>query len=429
MKDYEARRERKEPVKKALKDSSLKALRADGGRQVIWDSLMPGMAVRVSAKGKRSFYAVKRRAGAAQPSWVLLGEYPIMSLSEAREAAREAIIALTHGQHPKTLAEEKRQAAETEAAEAAKSTFAAVAAQFARQYLPRIKSAKLYEGYLRRADVVTALGARPLADIKRKEIIALIDRIVARSGPATARQALSVLRKLFNWALSRDLVEANPAAGINVADVIGKAEARDRLLSDTELAVIWPAIPAIGEPFATIYKLLLLTGARLREIAEAKWADFEEQGETLLIPAERAKGGEAMLIPLPPSAVVLLRAVSKFTGPYIFTTTAGRAPVQTFSRAKRQIDAAIAASGATMPSWVQHDFRRCVRSGLGRLGVPRVVAELCLGHKQKGIEEIYDRHSYFDEKRAALRKWEAHLMSLVSSPPAGDVVVPLRARA
>src|SRR5579864_4681518 len=103
MKNYAAR-------KIALTDRSLKALKPDpeGARQTVWDALMPGLAVRVSALGKRSFYAVKRRAGETQPTWVLLGAYPVMTLGEAREAAREALTALMAGEHPKKLAEEKR---------------------------------------------------------------------------------------------------------------------------------------------------------------------------------------------------------------------------------------------------------------------------------------------------------------------------------
>ena len=135
MKNYAAR-------KIALTDRSLQALKPapDGARQTVWDAMMPGLAVRVSGLGKRSFYAVKRRAGDVQPTWALLGVYPIMTLGEAREAARQALTALMAGQHPKTLAEEKRKVIEAAAREAEANTFAAVANAFARQYLPRIKS-------------------------------------------------------------------------------------------------------------------------------------------------------------------------------------------------------------------------------------------------------------------------------------------------
>ena len=423
MKNYAAR-------KIALTDRSLKALKPDpkGARQTVWDAIMPGLAVRISALGKRSFYAVKRRKGDTTPTWVLLGAYPVMTLGEAREAARQALGTLMAGQNPKSLAETKRRAAEAAAREAETNTFAAVANAFARQYLPRIKSAKLYEAYLR-DKLIPALGTRPVAEIKRREIIGLLERVAAESGNSTAHQTLAVLRKVMNWALSRDLpgYESNPASAVPVGDVLGKKQSRDRLLSDAELAAIWPAIDAVGAPIATVYRLLLLTGARLREIAEAKWEDLDLAAATLTVPAERSKTGDALLIPLSPQAVELFREMPRLVGPYIFSTTGGRAPVQTFSRAKSKLDSAVA---KPIPAFVTHDFRRCVRSGLGRLGVPSVVAELCLGHKQRGIIGVYDRHSYFDEKRDALRKWEAHLLKIVAPEPepAGDTVVLMRAR-
>ena len=114
----------------ALTDRSLQALRpaADGKRYTVWDGIMPGLAVLVSAKGKRTFYAVRRRAGDAQPTWAMIGAYPLTTLSEARVAAREALSALMAGQSPSALAEGKRRIAEAAAREAAAGTFAAVAA-------------------------------------------------------------------------------------------------------------------------------------------------------------------------------------------------------------------------------------------------------------------------------------------------------------
>jgi integrase len=239
------------------------------------------------------------------------------------------------------------------------------------------------------------------------------------------------LRKCLNWALSRDIpgYEANPAAAINANDVVGKSKARDRLLSDSELATVWRAISGVSEPFSSVYKILLFTGARREEIAAARWEDFDEDNATLTVPAARSKVGDAMLIPLPPAAVELIKALPRFSGSYIFSTSAGQTPITAFSHAKAQLDRAIATTGATIPPFVLHDFRRCVRSGLGRLGVATVTAELCLGHRQPGIVGVYDRHSYFSEKRDALRKWEAHLLAIVAPPPAdGGKVVPMRAR-
>ena len=241
-----------------------------------------------------------------------------------------------------------------------------------------------------------------------------------------------MLRKCLNWALARDLIESNPASGVKVDDVIGTPKSRDRLLTDAELTAIWNAIPAVGAPWSTIHKLLLLTGLRLNEIAGARWEHLDLKAATLTIPTEDAKTGAAMLVPLPPLAIELFAAMPRFSGPYIFSTSGGQRPVQHPSAAKRRLDAALAAQGVDMPAYIVHDFRRCVRSGLGRLGVPTVVAELCLGHKQAGIVGIYDRFGYANEKREALERWQAHLIGIVSPPDEGGKVVALpvaRARA
>jgi integrase len=418
--------------KVALTDRSLKALKPApaGRRAVVWDALMPGLAVRVTDKGKRSFYAVKRRVGHPQPTWVLLGAYPVTTLAEARAAAREALGALMAGDDPAALAEAKRRAAEEAERQRGAGTFRVIAERFIADYLPHIRSCDVYARRIR-DKLIPALGDKPIGEIRRRDVIVLLEKIAAESGKAAAEGALAVLRKLLNWALARDLpgFESNPAAAVKPAEIIGKSKARDRLLSDAELAAVWHATDAVNKPFATVYKLLLLTGARREEIAAARWGDFDEANATLTVPAERAKNGEAMLIPLPPLAVRLIAETPRFVGPHIFTSTGGRAPIGAFSQAKAQLDAALSAEGRDVPPFVIHDFRRAVRSGLGRLGVPPVVAELVLGHRQSGIVGVYDRHSYFEEKRAALAAWESRLLAIVAPvPPSGAEVVPLRAR-
>jgi integrase len=418
--------------KVALTDRSLRALRAapDGRRQTIWDSLMPGMVVRVSALGKRSFYAVRRPAGAPQPVWHLLGVYPVMGLGEARTAAREALSALMAGRHPKRLAEEKRQAAEATAREAEASTFRTIAAEFERKQLPEMAaaSARMYKSYLDR-ELIPVLGAKQIAAIQRRDVIALVGGIAERSGKSAAIGTLSVLRRCLNWAMDLDYIESNPAATIRLKSVIGTPpEARSRLLSDDELAAVWRAIPEVAAPFDTIYKLLLLLGLRLNEVAATRWDDVDLDAATLTISASRSKTGEAMLVPLPPTAVELFAAMPRFSGPFVFSTDGGRKHVQHPSAAKRRLDGALAAQGVAMPPYVIHDFRRAVRSGLGRLGVPTVVAELVLGHRQPGVVGVYDRHSYLAEKRDALMKWEKHLLTAVApAPDAGGNVFALRA--
>jgi integrase len=413
----------------ALTDRSLKAMKVapDGRRQVVWDAMMPGLCVRISGRGKRSFFAVRRRAGDAQPTWVLLGQYPIVSLAEAREAARGAIGSLIAGRHPTGA----REAAAAAAREAEETTFAKVAAAFAAKHFPEVapSSARMYQSYLDR-QLIPALGGKQVAAITRRDVIRLVEDVAASSGKASAIGCVGVLRKCLSWAMARDIVAANIATGVRLGELIGASKSRDRLLSDAELAAIWSAIPMVGDPWATVYRLLLLTGLRLNEVATARWENLDLDAGSLLIPSEDSKNSEAQLVPLPPLAVELLTAIPRFSGPYIFSTCAGRRPVQSASAAKRRLDSALTMQGVELPAFRVHDYRRVVRSGLGRLGVPTVVAELVLGHRQRGVAAVYDRHSYLDEKRAALTRWQQHLLSIIApAPDGGGKVVALPARA
>lgn len=430
----ETRRPKSPPRKVALTDRSMKALKPNGARQTVWDSLMPGMAVRVSALGQRSFYAIKTAQGAATATWHLLGIYPVMTLAEAREAAREAIKAISAGEHPKALAAAKREVAAADAREAETHRFGKVADRWlrfteGRDDAPRASSMRMYRSYLDRW-LRPALDEKPVPAITRRDVIGVVEAVRDGSGNASARGAMALLGSILNWALDQGIpgYVASPAAGLRAKNLIGGTAPRERTLKDTEIAAVWRATEAVGAPFATIYRLLLLLGLRRAEIAEARWDELGLEAGTLEIPGTRTKNGEALLVPLPPEALRLFAAVPRFAGPFVFSTSAGRKPVAFFSAAKDRLDRALADQGADLAEFNIHDFRRVVRSGLSRLGIANVVAEAVLGHKRKGIEGTYDKWAYETEKRAALEKWQAHLLAIVTPPP-GNNVVPLRERA
>jgi integrase len=426
-----------------LTDRSLLALRpaADGHRQTIWDSLMPGMAVRVSGKGKRSFYAVRRRAGQANPSWILLGAYPVMTLAEARARAREALGALIAGDDPAALAEARRREREEAERRSKAGTFAPVAERFIAGHLPRLRTRRVYEALIRR-ELIPALGDRPIGEIRPRDIVAMLEAIVARGVPQAgrvrlasggehaARHALAALRKIFAWALSRDVegLEANPCARVKADDLFGGAvRARDRVLNPAELRAVWRAAEAEGYPFGDLVRALLLTGQRLREIGNARWSEVGEAA--LAIPAARMKNKEAHSLPLTDRMRALLDGLPRFgDGDFLFTTTTGRLPIGGFSRAKRRLDVKIAEGGDTIAHWRLHDLRRSARTGMAKAGILPFIAELVIGHRQSGVHAVYDLHTYDAEKRAALEKWEARLMEIVAPEPEPGpaVVVPLR---
>lgn len=424
--------------KVALTDKSLKALKPApiGKRTVIWDAMMPGLVVRVTDKGRRSFAVVHRLPGAYSPTWTTLGEYPVLTLAEAREQARQALATIAAGKLPKAEAEARRAAEREEARRQSAKTFAAVAELFIAKHVPTLRTARAVEAMIRR-ELIPVLGEKPIGEVRRRDIIELIEAIVARGdrqkgrmrpksgGRYAARHAFAALSKLFNWAVSRDIegLDANPVSGIKLGDLLGGVESRDRVLNDREVRAVWHAAEGMGYPFGPLIQLLLLTGQRLAEIAEAQWSEIDLAAAILAVPAERMKSKAAHVVPLTPAAVAILTNLPRFTaGDFIFTTTSGRRPVSGFSKmtARARSAAGIAAH------WQPHDLRRTVRTRLAEEGVPVFIAELVIAHTQSGVHAVYDLHKYDREKREALEGWEAELRAIVDAPEPVPNVLPMR---
>jgi integrase len=169
---------------------------------------------------------------------------------------------------------------------------------------------------------------------------------------------------------------------------------------------------------AVFARLLLLTGQRLREVAEMAWPEIELDKALWTIPADRMKADSAHEVPLAPQSIAILESLPHWPGPYIFSTTGGERPISGFSKMKLRIDAALAEA---IPAWRFHDLRRTMRTGLGGLPVPPNVAEMCLAHAQPGLHQVYDRHSYRDEKRRAFELWAARLKEIVEPGGQGNV--------
>ena len=132
--------------------------------------------------------------------------------------------------------------------------------------------------------------------------------------------------------------------------------------------------------------MLLLTGQRLREVAEMTWQEIDLDKALWTIPPERMKGDAAHEVPLAPMAVEILKSLPRFVGPFVFTTTGGDRPISGFSKMKSKIDSVL----PDVDGWRCHDLRRTTRAGLGGLPVPNNVSELCIGHAQPGLHKVYD---------------------------------------
>jgi integrase len=434
-------------TKVTLTDRFLKSLKPaePGKRPVVWDSQLPSFGIRSTDRGHHSFVVARRPAGTKQLLWTVLGSYPAMSLTDAREAARQALKTLGAGQNPKKVREAQQKAAEEKARRDAAGSFANIAETYIAEELPKLRTGKVIEQLIRR-DLIPVLGPRPIAEItptEVRELAAAIRATGAKSvipgttrrlhgGEHSARKAISTLSAIFDC--YDDLVEVNPCTKIQKK--LPKAEARDRVLDEAEIKLLWEVATEEGYPNGTLLQVLLLTGQRLREIGEMRWSEIE--GDTLTIPAERMKrrNGKARShsVPLTPKVLELLAAVTQTGSDFVFTHT-GREPVNGYDRLKQRIERNLAAKAGTgtgtdtrlfRDRWTFHDLRRTCRTGLSRTGATPFVGELVIAHVQGGVHAVYDLHTYDAEKREALMRWEARLLSIVAPTPQGDNVRQLR---
>jgi integrase len=272
---------------------------------------------------------------------------------------------------------------------------------------------------LLRLHVLPRWSGRLAQDITRRDVLDLLDRVVDSGKPIAANRVLAVVRKMFNWALSRDIIATSPCTGVKppVAE-----QSRDRVLADFELAAVWRAAAKLGGPFGALVKLLILTGARRDEVAGMRWSEIDLDARLWTLPRERTRNDRPHETPLSEPASATLEALPRIAGGGYVLTTSGTAPSSGYSKGKRRLDALLPAD---MPAWRLHDVRRSVASGMARLGIVLPVIEKVLNHVSGsfgGIVGVYQRHDFADEKRVALETWGSFVADLVSDRPRRNVV-------
>jgi integrase len=407
----------------------LKALRPNSdGRRVVHDRALPGLCVRVSARGP-VFYVVKRDPVAKKPRWVRLGDYPTLSLKQARQSARDALAAISEGQPAPVPARNAM-------------SFADVVELYKLECLSAKRTRNEIEAALNR--VVDEIGDRPANSIRHEDLAAFLERVAQQTarnatgskiksgGPHAAAKLKAYLNPLFKWAAyhRKGGIIANPMAAIPASELLrGKTfnRARDHVISDADLRTIWKAASEYPYPYGPLVRALVCTGQRLSEIAEARWSEIDQSTGCLIIPPERMKNRRVHALPLTERMRALFAGLPRFDrGDFIFTTTFGARPVSGHSKFKPRFDQAVADIGPVIP-WRLHDLRRAARTGLSRAGVAPFDAELVIAHVQAGVHAVYDRHRYDAEKLAALRRWEDLLERIIEPPPENVVALPSRA--
>ena len=376
-----------------------------------YDDRLAGFGLYVGKSGARSFF-VEYRAGrgrGAPKRRLTLGRHGHLTPEQARTMAREHLGRIAAGEDP--LEERRaRDRAKTQRFE-----------NVLDEWLKRDQSTNRSFAEVKRLmerEVAPSFTGRSIEDIRKRDIIALLDGIADRGAPVAANRVLAHTKRMFKWAVGRDIIESDPAAHV---EKVTPEMRRDRVLSDDELVVVWNTAGTFEGPFGAAVRLLIATGARREEIFSARWGELSDDGSSLRLPRERSKNDTARIICLSPLVAGIVDKLPVI-GDYMFTTTGDR-PFSNISKNKAKLDGL---SGVT--DWRLHDIRRTVATGLQRLGVRLEVIETVLGHvagSRAGVVGVYQRHRFEDEAREALASWGAHVEALIEGRDTGKVV-PLR---
>ena len=419
-----------------LTDAAIKRLRKpEAGRIEYWDSHTRGFGLRLSVTGVQSWVVITRslQAGAWKQQRVTLGTYPAMSLAQARKKASEAISAAKSGEDPASAVKAERAALVNNS----RNTFGIVRAEFLEKYRgrqnrrPAANTLKEMTRVLS-ASAFDAWADTALAKINRRDILDVLDGIVDRGAETMANRTLAYLKLLFGWAAHRGIIDGDPTVGIKKP---GAERSRDRVLSVDELRAIWKATESNHTQFNAIVRLLMLTGARLREVAELAWREVDCETRTWTLPAARVKNHREHMVPLSAAALGVLdarKAVQNALAtadkpvPKLAFTSNHTTPFSGFSRAKSLLDKRIAKTNPDMEPWRLHDIRRSVATHMAEtLRIPPHVIEAALNHvsgTKAGVAGVYNRALHLDERRAALDAWADYLRRMVGETDAKNVV-------
>jgi integrase len=382
------------PKYKTITDAVAKKLKAPKEGQVDhFDSSLPGLALRVSSSGRKTWTYFYRHAGKLRR--MSFDVYPAMSVSAAHAKWLEARDLVQAGRDPKRISV------------AGRTDFAGVAEEWLKRDQAENRSHKVVEQMLKR-EVLPHWGHRAISDIKRRDILDLIDGVADRGTVTMARRIHGRLHRLFTWSVGRGIVEQNPMQNLPKP---GSEVRRDRVLTDDELVKVWNACNRIGD-YGHAIRLLVLTGARREEIGKLRWSEIV--GDSVMLEGDRTKTKEARIIPLSTAAHAIVNSLPR-VGDFVF-----KRGLPDWGGAKAKLDALV-----KIPDWRTHDLRRTMATGLQKLGVALQITEAVLGHiagSRAGIVGIYQRHDYASEKATALEAWGAHVMALVEGRAPGKVV-------
>jgi len=367
---------------------------------------VPWFCVRVSAEGRRTFtvgYRVGRRRRRLR-----LGQFPTIVLAEARRRARSILAEVTRGGDPAGERNDARRA----------DTFEGLVLRYIEAKAPNLSPKTLTE-YRRMVSAYlsdTPLGRMPIGTLRRTDVRLWLDDL-AKAAPVMANRVFQLVRASLRYGVREELIGANPCAGLQRPRL---ERERERVLSDSEIRILWTVLDKQPPLVAAAIRLLLLLGQRCSETLEMRWADLDLDSESPIwtIPGEFRKGNRLHVVPLAGKVVPIVRALRPLTGSRdrVFAGLS-------LANAERDWWEAIrgeARNKGLKDHFTRHHLRSTCATGCSRLGAAESTVSRILGHAVVAgtvpITARYDRFAHLPERAAALASWADHVAALVATP-------------
>ena len=416
---------------KRFTDAQIKRLKPTSKRAIIFEHGGRGFGLRIEPSGRKSFF-LEYRFGEAEERRnrvLTIGKYPTVSLTEARSIASQSLSQIEQDIDPATQKLTKKIADRN----------ALTVGDLVEEYIEKWAKVKKKERSwkederLLNKDILPVIGRKKAKDIRRRDIVLLLDAIVERGATITANRVLAVTRKMFNFAVGRDIIDASPCVQIPAPS---KENRRERYLSEDEIKVFWEKLDdaKMSQEIRLALKFLLVTGQRKNEALGAEWSEFDLKNKWWTIPAEKSKNKLTHRVPLTSTAMEILNALKKSTGQYqfVFASPVGhtkRNPERKagmFPILGSAVDRALRNNQTNnlktkqknifnLDHFTPHDLRRTTASMMTKSGVDRLVLKKILNHADREVTAIYDIYEDDKEKQVAMRTWDRELKQILTS--------------
>jgi integrase len=406
----------------ALNDREIAKLETDR-RKDLADDQVPGLSLRVTPGGAKT-WALRYRVGGGRNGRLrrlTLGRYPTVTIAEARKRANRELRKVDAGEDPAAEKMAQRQG----------ETVGDLAKDYLEKHAKVHKRSWKEDDRILNANILPVWKHRKVAELTRRDVRDLIESVAARGAAIMANRTLALVRKMLNFAIAQDWIEANVASLIQKP---GAERSRERVLTDDEIRLVWAAAEAERLGLASLTKLRLVTAQRGGELAALRWTDVD--GDWVTIPAAIAKNGRAHRVFLTKTAQDILDALPRLSDELVFPGRSNRQPLGDAKKGGQRIAARVLVTLRKRDPKAQfdfraHDLRRTAATRMAAAGVPQADIAKVLNHVEGGprATQVYDRYSYDREKRIALETWERELVRILEDAPQSGRVVPMaRAR-